>query len=140
MGFLGKAALLKKDILKVKRVDLGNDDFVFVRQMTGRERDNWEQSLMKEVKDSKGKRDYQTNLSDFRAKLAVNTLCDEQGNLVLTMVDFEKLSMNMSYTKLEAIVSAAQELNKITEEDKEALTKNSSGDQVANSTSDSVKS
>jgi hypothetical protein len=139
MGLLLKKDLLKRDDLKKVKVDLGSGDFVYVRQMTGRERDNWEQSLMKEVRDGKGRRDYQTNLQDFRAKLAVNTVCDEEGKLILSMDDYVRLSENMSAAKLQAIVEAAQDLNKITEEDKEALTKNSSADPVGSSTSDSAK-
>ena len=46
----------------------------------------------------------------------------------------------MSAARLEKIVNKAQELNKISEEDKESLVKNSSGDQVASSPSGSVES
>jgi hypothetical protein len=46
----------------------------------------------------------------------------------------------MSAARLEKIVNKAQELNKITDEDKESLVKNSSGDLVASSPSDSVES
>ena len=46
----------------------------------------------------------------------------------------------MSAARLEKIVTQAQELNKSSEEDKEKIVKNSSGDQVASSPSDSVES
>lgn len=125
---LNRDALLKKEELKKEKVDLGGGKFVYVRQMTGRERDRFEQSLLKEVKGPKGKVSYEKSLEDFRAKLAVNTVCDEKGNNLLEPDDTETLSTHMSAAKLEKIVDAAQELNKITEEDKEAIVKNSGGD------------
>jgi len=140
MGLLSKKQLLEKGVIEVVKVDLGNENFVFVRQMSGRERDHFEQSLLKMTKDSKGKIDgYEQNLEDFRAKLAVATICDEKGELLLTFNDFPVLSQNMGYTMLDKIIAAAQELNKITEEDKEVLLKNSEAVQDGNSNSDSVK-
>ena len=138
MGMLDKKALLTKEVLETVKVDLGKGDFVYVRQMTGRERDKFEQTLIKENKNAEG--GFEKALDDFRAKLAVCTVCDEKGNLLLTPADASTLSQCMSAARLEKIVNKAQELNKITEEDKENLTKNSSGDQVASSPSDSVES
>jgi len=137
MGFLDKTALLTKEELEIVKVDLGKGDFVYVRQMTGRERDKFEQSLIKENKNAEG--GFERALDDFRAKLAVCTICDEKGNLQLTPPDAPLLSQRMSAARLEKIVNKAQEMNKISEEDKENLTKNSSGDQVASSPSDSAE-
>ncbi len=137
MGLLDRASLLKKEELEITKVNLGKGDFVYVRQMTGRERDRFEQSLVKENKNAEG--GIEKALEDFRAKLAVCTVCDEKGNLLLTVADVATLSQNMSAKRLEIIVNKAQELNKISEEDKENLVKNSSGDQVASSPSDSVE-
>jgi hypothetical protein len=138
MGMLGKEGLLKKEELKVKRVELDDGDFVFVRQMTGRERDRFDQSLMNEKKDRKGNTTYERNLNDFRAKLAVCTVCDEQGQNLLEWDDYKTLSSNMSSARLEKIVSEAQDLNRITEEDKENLVKNSEEVQEEDSGFDSV--
>ena len=140
MGLLDRAKLLRKEDLKIEKVDLGNDEFIFVRMMTGRERDRFEQSLIKEVKNAKGRvTDYERAIEDFRAKLAVCTVCDEGGKLVLTPDDYPALSVNMSAKRLEAIINKAQELNKISEEDKDNLVKNSEGGQTDVSTSDSVE-
>jgi len=117
--------LLQKEELRVERVELGGGDHVYVRQMSGRERDRFERSLLREVEDKKGNVSYKRALEDFRAKLAVHTLCDEKGNNLLKPDDVEILSQNMSAAKLELIVNKAQELNRITEEDKEAMVKNS---------------
>jgi hypothetical protein len=72
--------------------------------------------------------------------LAVCTLCDEQGNALLLPGDYPALSQAMSAAKLEKIVTEAQKLNKISEEDKEALVKNSEAVPDGNSISDSAGS
>jgi len=132
---LDRKKLLAKEECKIERVELENGDHVFVRQMSGRDRDRWESSILKKVtKDNVVT--MEQNLEDFRAKLAVATVCDEAGNLLLLPEDVPILSQNMTARSLETIVTAAQKLNKITEEDKENLTKNSEADPAGNSTSD----
>lgn len=137
MGMLDKKGLLEKEKLEVVKVNLGKGDFVYVRQMTGRERDKFEQSLIKENKSAEG--GYEKALDDFRAKLAVVTVCDENGVLILQPGDYPTLSQNMSAARLEKIINKAQELNKISEEDKENLVKNSSAAPGDNSSSDSAE-
>lgn len=135
---LDRKSLLKKEELQVVKVDLGKDEFVYVRQMTGRERDTFEQSLLQEGKDKEGNITYKQSLQDFRAKLAVCTLSNEKGESLLEPGDYEQLSMSMSAARLEKIVNEAQKINKISEEDKEALTKNLGGGLAANSLSASA--
>lgn len=139
MKILTREDLLKKEDLKKEKVDLGKNEHVFVRQMTGRERDRFEQSLLKEVIDNKGQSEFKRSLDDFRAKLAVHTVCDEEGNNLLRPEDVSILSQNMSAARLELIVNKAQELNRISEEDKKNLTKNSEAAQSGNSTFGSVE-
>ena len=140
MNLLNREELLKKEALKIEKVDLGNDEYVYVRQMTGRERDLFENSLVVEIKNRKGIVErYESNTKDFRAKLCVCTICDEEGVLILKPNDYEMLSTNMSAARLEAIVNKAQELNAISEKDKENLVKNSDADPAGNSTSDSAE-
>lgn len=139
MNLLNRAALLAKENLKVEKVELGNDEFVYVRQMTGRERDKFEQSLIKEKTKEDGSADYERKLDDFRAKLAVCTICDESGKLILGYDDYELLSTNMSAARLEKIITEAQKLNKITDTDKKNLTKNSDAGAADNSSSGSVE-
>ena len=138
MGELTRDLLLVKEELDIEKVNLDKGDFCFVRQMTARERDRFEQSLMQENKDSAGKVTFVRNLTDFRAKLAVNTVCDKKGKNLLGPQDVPTLSQNMSAARIEKIVNKSQELNKISEKDKENLVKNSGGDPVADSNSDSV--
>jgi hypothetical protein len=124
MALLDREKLLAKEELSVEKVMLNKKDFVYVRQMTGRERDRFEQSLLKEVKDAKGNLEYERSLDDFRAKLVVNTVCDENGVNLLQPEDYPTLSQMMSARTLEKIVNVAQRLNQISEEDREALVKN----------------
>ena len=135
MTLLNREKLLTKERLDVTKVDLGRSEFVYVRQMNGRERDTFEQSIISFGKDGEVERKTQ----DFRAKLAVCTICDKEGELLLEPGDVESLSMSMSAARLEKIVEVAQKINKISAEDKEELTKKSKGGQAANSTSDSAK-
>jgi len=108
--------------------------------MTGRERDNFEQSLIKEKKDTKGNVvSYDRALGDFRAKLAVVTVCDEKGVALFLPEDYSLLSQNMSAARLEKIVNTAQKLNAISEEDKEELVKNLNAEQEDNSNSSSAE-
>lgn len=128
MALMNRERLLQKEELDVVKVDMADGEFVYVRQMTGRERDRFEQSLMQEVRDGRGNIDYVRSLEDFRAKLAVHTVCDEDGNNILSPEDYPTLSQNMSAFTLEKIINEAQKLNRITDEDAEALVKNLNGD------------
>jgi len=125
MAMLNREALLKKEELKREKVDLGNGEFVYVRQMTGREKDQFDQSLVEEVKDERGNVvDYQRSLKDFRAKLAVNTICDDKGEIILKPEDYQKLSKHMSASRLEKIIEVAQRLNSVTEQAQDLQIKN----------------
>ena len=135
---LSRINLLSKQKLEIEKVVLDNDDFVFVREMSGRDRDRWESTILKKV--TKGKQvTMEQNLEDFRAKLAVATVCDDKGVLLLSEENIPVLSQNMSARNLQTIVEVAQRLNKITEDEKEDLVKNSGAGVTGNSSSDSVK-
>lgn len=139
MALLNKDQLLKKDNLEIEKVSFDDGNYVFVRQMTGHERDGWEHTLLTKTRDKKGKISYEQNIEDFRAKLAVYTVCDDQGNLLLGKSDYKQLSENISAYKLEQIINVAQRLNKISDEDRENLINSSEQDQSDNSISDSVE-
>jgi hypothetical protein len=138
MSLLSREQLLTKQTPTIKKIELLTpDEFVYVRQMSGRERDIFERSLLIEVEDKQGNITYKRVLEDFRAKLATHTVCDENGVLLLKSSDASTLSESMLAACLEKIVDAAQELNRITEKDKEALIKNSVASQTAGNTSES---
>ena len=136
---LNKEALLKKQELEVVEVDLGDGESVFVRQMSGHERDVYEQSQIRRFKDKKGNHDYEMQLDDFRARLVAHTACDADGKLLLEPRDYKQLSNAMSAQRLEKIVNVSQEINAITAEDQEELIKNSGAAPGGNSSSDSVE-
>lgn len=137
---LTREALLQKDDLKVEKVELSKG-YVFVREMTGHEKDIWEQSMLKQKPSGNKNKgvEYETTLEDFRAKLAVVTVCDAEGNLLFKPEDARVLNKMMSATNMERIVTAAQKLNAISEQEKEELLKNSEADQTDSSNSNSVE-
>lgn len=123
--FLNREALLAKDDLQIEKVELPKG-FVFVREMTGHEKDIWEKSMLKEKPSGNKNRgiEYEVNIEDFRAKLAVVTVCDEEGNLIFKPEDARSLNKVISASTLDKIVVVAQRLNAITEKDKEEIVKN----------------
>lgn len=121
---LDRKALLQKEELKKQWVDLGEDQGVYVRQMTAREKNRFEMSLMEKVETEDGV-DFQQRLDDLRAKLAVQTVCDASGALLCTDKDVEGLSNAMSASRMELIADAAAKLNKISDKDRQELVKNS---------------
>lgn len=138
-NLLDRKALLSKEKLEIVKVDLGGDRIIYVKQMTGTERDRFEKSLLKEKMDKKGVIvGFEQATDNFRAKLAVCTACDAEGNLLLEPQDAERLGQVMSAYTLEKIVNAAQKLNAISAEDKEELVKNSVTAQDDNSSSGSA--
>ena len=140
MKLLNRENLLTREQLQVKEVSLGNDEFVYVRSMTGKERELFENSIRKVVKDEDGKIvKYESSLDSFRAKMAVMTVCDKDGNLLLKPEDIETLNESLSAARLAKIADAASELNKISDSDKEDLLKNSAAGKTGNSNSDSVE-
>lgn len=138
--FLGKAELLTKEELLIEKVVFDNGDYTFVRQMNGKERDTFEQSLVRKVRDKKGNiTAFEQNTEDYRAKLCVCCMCDEAGKLLLGPLDYGQLGLSMSAKRLEEIATVAQRLNRLSEESKEEVIKNFVADQVGNSTLDSVE-
>jgi len=134
---LNREMLLQKDDLKIEKVELSKG-YVFVREMTGHEKDVWEQSMLKQ-KTVNGKVEYETSLDDFHGKLAVITVCDAEGNLLFKPEDFRLLNKAMSASNLERIVNAAQKLNAISEKDRDEILKNSEADPEEGSNSSSAE-
>jgi hypothetical protein len=136
---LSREVLLSKEVLKIEKVDLGNDDYVYVTQMTGQESDNYSQSLIKKIRDKKGTViGYEQETEALNAKLAVCTVCDDKGVLIFLPTDWNVLSQNISALKLDQIADAARKLNALNNESKEALVKNLEPDPENNSNSGSV--
>lgn len=125
MGMLTREKLLNKQHLRIEKVQLDEENYVYVREMVGRERDQFEASLLKSVRLTDGSTSLEQDLADFRAKLAVFTMCDEKGTWILTPSDYQKLSVSMKASWLTKIATVAQELNAISEEAERVARKNS---------------
>jgi len=112
---LTKEAILAADDLPRRKVEVpewGGD--VYVRTMTGAERDAWEISFVPEAGGEK------RDLSNIRAKLAVLACVDEQGKRLFDDADVEALGQK-SASALERIVEAAGKLNALSGADLEEL-------------------
>ncbi len=118
-------ALSKDDILKAKDAKLEEvhvpewGGSVFIRSMTGVERDSFDASNF--TKDRKGG-EYQVNLANMRARLLSLTICDENG--VRLFEDAGKLG-GKSAKVLSRLFEIAQRLSGITKEEVEDAAKNS---------------
>lgn len=83
---------------------------VYLKEMTGAARDRFEST-------------FQKDRSNFRARLAALTLCDEQGNLLFTEADVKALG-EKSVGALQRVWDAALKVNAFTDQDVDDLEKN----------------
>ena len=95
------------------------DGVVFVRVLSGGERDGFE-AMIRRSKDGVP--------DDIRAKWAALVLCDADGKRLFTDKDVDKLRKK-SASALDRILTAGQRLNGMTNEDIVELEKNSVSDQ-----------
>lgn len=92
---------------------------VLVRGLTGRERDDWEQGLVR----GRG-RNAQVNIKTATARLCTLSIVDEKDNRVFG--DEDVLALNSkSSAALQRIYKIAQRLSGLTDEDVEEVVKNS---------------
>jgi len=118
---LGIIMLSAKDILncsdetleKITVPEWGGD--VYIRTLTGSERDGWELYYQDQLS--------KTNNVNVRAKLAGLTLCDETGKRLFSDGQLAQLGAK-SGKALDRVYSAAIALNKISEDEIKALEKN----------------
>jgi hypothetical protein len=112
---LTKDDILKADDIEIEPVEAWHGT-VYVRGMTGTERDAFEASVitMRGTKQS-------INLRNVRAKLCVMTLCEKSGARLFEDSDMEALS-GKAASELQKVFAVAQRLSGITEKDVEELT------------------
>lgn len=103
------------DIPKEKVAAWGG--IVYVRGMTGEERDSFESSIIKQ----RGK-EQSINLANVRAKLCALTICGADGKNLFSEADVQALGKK-SAVELQKIFAVAQRLSGITNEDVEELSK-----------------
>lgn len=102
-------------IVKVDLPEWGEDGFLFVRNMTGKARDDYERKM---IDIDKGTRRDES----IRKYLLLNTVCDEQGELIL---DEQKASilMQKSGVIVDRLFAKSIEVNAIGANDIEELKK-----------------
>ncbi|WP_461365749.1 hypothetical protein [Candidatus Darwinibacter acetoxidans] len=117
---LDRDKILKADDIEVRELEVPEwGGSVYVRGMTGRERDQFEAGIVKQ----KG-RNTEINMKNARAKLVVLCTVDENGKRIFGDADIALLA-DKSAKALDRIFSVAQELSGISKDDMEELTKNS---------------
>lgn len=126
---LNRDDILKANDIKVEPVEAWGGT-VYVKGMTGKERDLFESTIMK-VRGTK--RDL--NLENLRAKLCALTICDEKGTRLFADGDVPLLA-EKSATELQKVFIVAQRLSGITPEDVQELTEELKDNPFGDSASD----
>ena len=120
----GTKALGREDILKA--VDLDTElvevpewgGEVWVRGMTGSERDAFEASII--FPDRKSGEAGKVDMKDLRAKLCAKSMCNEEGKLIFSESDVKALSQK-SAVALQRVFKVAQKLSGIGDDDLEDM-------------------
>ena len=132
MTLLSKEQILKAEDIKKELVSVpewGGD--VYVRMLTGAQRDAYEASMINQRSKSR-----EMNLVNLRARLCVLCIVDADGKRLFDDTEIVKLG-NKSASALDKVFTAAQKLNGISAEDIEELAKNSDEGRSGDSTTDS---
>jgi len=125
-----RKSLTKADILKAEDLDKEWVDVpewgggVYVRVLTGVERDNFESSVYV----TKGRKT-EINMQNMRAKLCAKCMVDENGKRLFDTKDVKVLGKK-SGRALDRIFSVAQRLNGMTQKDIDDLVGNLDGGQI----------
>jgi len=125
---LSKEQILKADDIKTQEIEVPEwGGSVCVKQMSGTERDAFEQELVSGTE--------KVNLVNIRARLCARCISDKDGKRLFT--DAEAIQLGAKSAKaLDRVFALAQKLNGISDGDVEELAKNSGDDQSVGSTSD----
>lgn len=92
---------------------------VYVRCLTGAERDRFEAEMLSDPEEDSRRRFF-----NLRARLVVLAVCDEKNMPLFMLADVEKVGAK-SAKVLDRLFSVAQRLSGMTREDVDTLTKNS---------------
>jgi hypothetical protein len=92
--------------------------------MSAKAKEEYQRSLIDISFDKNGNPQSKEKTNNFYAKLAVCTMCDEEGNLIMQSSDIPKMSEFLKASKLEKIADAAQKLNMMSNKSIEEEVKN----------------
>ena len=130
MKNLSRDDILGADDLQSEAVEVPEwNGTVYIRTMTGEERDRFEASLVR-IDGAK----FEDITRNLRARLVCLTAVDENGESLFTLDDIQKVGAKSSKA-LDRLYEVAERINGLTEKDVKDLEKNLSGDQSASSTS-----
>lgn len=125
-GYLGRDAILKASALKTEEVRVpewmdpdSGADVVLVRELRGRERDEWEASLAVQ----RGKQ-MVPDVANMRAKLVALSIVGDDGEPVFTRQDVNALG-ELSAAALDRVFEAAAKLSGLNPDSLEEMTGNS---------------
>lgn len=106
---LTAADILGSDDLKKAKVNVPEwGGIVYVRMLTGAERDRWESSVIQRAAEKR--------FEHMRAELVSMTVCDAEGKLIFTADQVEQLS-HKAGAPLQKLFNIAQALNKVSKSD-----------------------
>jgi L-ascorbate metabolism protein UlaG (beta-lactamase superfamily) len=123
MAILTKDQIFKADDIKSEVVPVeewGGE--VIVQGLTGHQRDEWEKSMTVTTPGKGGRTRRDVDMTDFRARLAVLCVVDEQGQRLFHDGDIHQLA-GKSGAALDTVYTVAARLSGISEKDVEDLTK-----------------
>lgn len=113
---LSRDDILKADDIQIEEVEVPEwGGSVFVKGMTGTERDVFEQSIV----ETRGK-NTRVNMQNVRAKLVSLSACDDKGELLFTPKDVKALG-GKSAAALQRVFEVASRLSGISDQDVEEL-------------------
>lgn len=127
---LNRDDILTADDIEIVKVDVPEwGGSVYVKGMSGTERDAFESSIIEQ----RGQ-NYKANLTNIRAKLCAQVICDKVGGRLFTDKDIKKLG-EKSASALQRLFDIAQKLSGLGADDvdelAEELEKNPSGGSVS---------
>jgi hypothetical protein len=133
MTYLTKDQILEADDISYLDVPVPEwGGTVRIKSLTGEERDSFEEKIVK--RDAQGNR-VGMDLKQFRAKLLVRTMVDEEGKRVFDEQDVHALGRKSS-AAMDKVFAKVRELNPMTDEDIQDLTSGFDTGQSEDSTSD----
>jgi hypothetical protein len=128
---LSKEDILGADDIVVEKVEVSEwGGHIFVKGMTGTQRDAFEASINQQRGKSRS-----MNMQNIRARLAAQTICDDAGVRVFNNKEVKALG-EKSAAALDRVFSVAMRLSGITDEDVEELTEEMEENPSENSASD----
>ena len=108
---LNREQLLSKKKFTVKPVSLpDSEEVVYVRVMSGTERDRWEECQV------------ERKFTNFRSRFVVATLCNAEGTRLCTEADVDAVG-ELPMDVLDPIFEEARSINKLGDEDIKAIEK-----------------